>query len=506
MTDCKPDRLFANAKLRAAAIAALVCAHALAASGADPKLLLQPGESPLVTFRIAFRVGAASDPTGKEGLAALTAAMLSGGGSRQMSYDDIVDAFFPMAAGVSAQVDKEMTVFVGTTHEENLEAYYAILRQMLLEPGWREEDFSRLKDKALNYLRIQLRANNEEELGKEYLYLKIYENHPYGRQNSGTVRSLQAMTLEDVRAFHEANYRRSNLTIGLAGGYPDDFPERMRKDFEVLADQAPEPSVLPTPKSADKLRVRIIEKETRSTLISLGFPIAVNRSHPDWPALKLVQSYFGQHRSAKSLLYRRIREIRGMNYGDYAYIEYFPRGMFLTQPEPNLVRRQQIFQIWIRPVVPQNGLFALKTALYELDKLVREGLSEKDFQATAEFLRKYVNLLTQTQSTELGYALDAAHYELPDFNGWIKQQLTGLTRSSVNQAVKKHLRASDLDVVVITKDAQGMRRMLQSGARAKPLYASPPPDDILAEDKLIVAYKLDIGSVEIVPVETIFEE
>ena len=40
--------------------------------------------------------------------------------------------------------------------------------------------------------------------------------------------------------------------------------------------------------------------------------------------------------------------------------------MFLTLPEPNLGRRQQIFQIWIRPVTPENGHFALKTAPYEL--------------------------------------------------------------------------------------------------------------------------------------------
>ena len=483
MTDRKP---LARAAFLAAA---LVCA----ARGAGPELLLKPGESPLVTFRVLFRAGAAADPAGKEGAAALTAAMLSGGGSRQMSYDDVLDAFFPMAAGVSAQVDKEMTVFIGTTHVENLDAYYAILRGMLLEPGWRADDFARLKDQALNFLRVRLRANNEEELGKEYLYLKIYAGHPYGHHNSGTARSLEAMTLEDVKAFYAANYRRGNLTIGLAGGYPADFPERVRKDFEALPDGAPEAVALPKPAAPGKLRVRVVEKDTRSTLISLGFPIDVARNHPDWPALKLMQSYFGQHRSSKSRLYQRIREIRGMNYGDYAYIEYFPRGMFLTQPEPNLARRQQIFQIWIRPVVPENGLFALKTALYELDKLIREGIPEKDFAATVEFLRKYVNLLTQTQSDALGYALDAAYYGLPDFNGWIKRELAGLTRDGVNRALAKHLRATGLDAVVITKDAQAMRRMLQAGARAEPLYASPPPDDILAEDKAIAAYKLDIG-------------
>ena len=159
---------------------------------AGPATLTQPSDSPLVSFRILFQTGPASDPKGKEGVAALTAAMLSEGGSAQMPYDEIVKKLFPMAASVNAQVDKEMIVFHGTVHVEKLEEYYGILRQMLLEPGWREEDFRRLKDEALNFLRIELRANNEEELGKEVLYLNIYKNHPYGHQNSGTIAALEA--------------------------------------------------------------------------------------------------------------------------------------------------------------------------------------------------------------------------------------------------------------------------------------------------------------------------
>ena len=146
--------------------------------GAEPALLTSPSKSPLVSFRILFHTGAADDATGQEGTAALTAAMVSKGGTKQMAYGDIVEALFPIAASVNAQVDKEMTVFHGTTHVENLDPYYEILRAMLLEPGWRKEDFQRLKDEAINFLRIQLRSNNEEELGKEFLYRQIYRATP----------------------------------------------------------------------------------------------------------------------------------------------------------------------------------------------------------------------------------------------------------------------------------------------------------------------------------------
>jgi zinc protease len=312
------------------------------------------------------------------------------------------------------------------------------------------------------------------------------------------------MTIDDLKAFYAANYRSDNVVIGISGGYPADFPARVKADFETLPGDAPGPVELPAPAQAKKIALHILEKDTRSTLISLGFPLDVTRSDPDWPALKLMQSYFGQHRSHQSLLFQQIRHIRGMNYGDYAYIEYFPGGMYQVQPPANLARRQEIFQIWIRPVQPENGPFALKIALYELDKLIREGISEEDFEATKLFLSKNVNLLTQTQDDQLGYALDSQYYGTGEFNSWFKTQLNGLTREKVNQAIKDHLRVTNLDVVVITQDAARFRRRILSND-AKPVYASPPPAAVQAEDVLIRNYKLDLGAIEIVPADSIFE-
>jgi zinc protease len=474
---------------------------------AEPETVPLPNSSPLVTFRILFMTGSASDPAGKEGVAALTAAMLSRGGNREKTFAQIVQALFPMAASVSSQVDKEMTVFEGTTHRENLDAYYAILRSMLLDPGWREDDFRRLKDETKNFLRIQLRSNNEEELGKEILYLEIYKGHPYGHHSAGTLTSLDAVTLDDVKAFYRANYRRGNVVIGLAGGFPESFQRKVESDFSTaLPDGTPQLVALPEPKPPSKLRIKIIQKETRATAISTGFPLGVNRSHPDWPALKLVESYFGQHRSSKSYLYQRMREIRGLNYGDYAYIEYFPRGMFQFKPDPNLGRRQQIFQIWIRPVEPQNGLFALRIALYELNKLIEKGMTQEDFDSTRVFLSKQVNLLAETQSEQLGYALDSRYYGIPSFPTYLKDAFGKLTLEDVNRAIRQHLRATDLDVAVIAKDALGFKKAIESGIPSTVQYVTPPSKEVLDEDRVVNRYKFDAGSVEVVPVDTIFEK
>jgi zinc protease len=83
-----------------------------------------PSKSPLVTFRIVFTVGSEADPDGKPGLAALTAHMLADSGTRDLTYKQVEDELFPMAATLNVQVDKEMTTFFGSTHVDNLAEYY----------------------------------------------------------------------------------------------------------------------------------------------------------------------------------------------------------------------------------------------------------------------------------------------------------------------------------------------------------------------------------------------
>jgi zinc protease len=469
--------------------------------------VLQPNSSPLVTFRILFMTGSASDPKGKEGLAALTAAMLAEGGTRSMSYEQILEAMYPLATSFNWQIDKEMTVFTGTTHVDNLDKYYDLIRQMLLDPGFRQDDFTRLKTNAINYLKVSLREGNDEELGKEYLYNIIYTDHPYGHTNMGDVSALEGITLGDVRAFYRTHYTQGNLVLGLAGGYPADFPQRVKTDFSKLAGGKPAPVKIDAPKLGPGMRIEIIKRETRSTAISLGFPIDVTRADKDWPALAVVASYFGQHRSSNSYLYQRLRELRGLNYGDYAYIEYFPRGMFQFMPDPNLGRQQQIFQIWIRPVEPQNGLFALRAALYEYDKLVREGMSKETFEATREFLSKYVNVLTQTQDAELGYALDSRYYRINDYNKYMREQLAKLTLEDVNNAIRRHLKSDSMRVVIVTKDAEALRDAIVGNKPSPITYNSPKPKEIMDEDKIIEAYKIDVKpeAVVVVPVSQVFQ-
>ena len=154
--------------------------------------------------------------------------------------------------------------------------------------------------------------------------------------------------------------------------------------------------------------------------------------------------------------------------------------------------------------------FALRAAMRELRNLVENGLTTEQFELTRSFLRNYVLHFANTTSARLGYAMDDRFYGLGD-EGHLerfRRMMDEITLDEVNLAIRQHLRYEDLKIAVVTGDAAGLRRALVADGPSPIEYESPKPAEVLEEDLEIQAYPLQIAAeaVQIVPVETIFQE
>jgi zinc protease len=103
----------------------------------------------------------------------------------------------------------------------------------------------------------------------------------------------------------------------------------------------------------------------------------------------VANSFLGEHRTFNGRLMNELRGDRGLNYGDYSYIEYWNVPPFTSLPSPNVPRREQYFSVWIRPVVPVDAQFALRAGLYEVQRLRDQGLTQEEFELTRDFLVNY---------------------------------------------------------------------------------------------------------------------
>ena len=217
---------------------------------AKMETVLLPSSSPLVSFRILFQVGSASDPQGKEGVAALTAAMISGGGTRKLSYSEIVQAMYPMATRFSSQVDEEMTVFIGSTHKDNLQKYFrSHLQPCCSNPAGRKRTSAGSSPMPSTKSKSIFEEPTTRSWRKKRCIDFIYENHPYGHENTGRVSALEKLTLDDVKAFYQANYSRQNLVLGMAGDYGPEFLQQVKARFGSLPEGNRSSLVLPGPKA-----------------------------------------------------------------------------------------------------------------------------------------------------------------------------------------------------------------------------------------------------------------
>jgi zinc protease len=474
----------------------------------EPPVLLPVAADPNVSFKLWFKVGSEDDPKDKRGLAALTGALIGEGGTQRRSYDQILEKLFPLAGSYGASVDKEMTVVSGLVHRDAVSEFYPLFLDALLNPGFRAEDFDRIKSRTISVLEKELRYSSDEELGKAALYGAVFEGTPYEHLDLGTVAGLKAITLEDVRRFHARYFTRDNVVIGLGGAYGERLPDQLLADLQRLPAGRPEPTPAPGPRGIAGRKVILVQKPGESTAISLGYPIALNRGAREFYALWVANSWLGEHRNSVGRLFQVIREERGMNYGDYSYIEAFPNGGQRTMPPTGVGRRQQLFEVWIRPVPHDRAVFALRAALREVEHLAKNGLTREQFEAQRAFLKKYSYQFATTTSARLGYAIDDRFYTVPEGHlTRFRAMMDELTLEEVNAAIRKYLRVDDLVIAMVTADAEALKHALVSDAPSPIHYGEiPKPEETLLEDKEIERYPLTIRAedVVVVPIDEMF--
>jgi zinc protease len=471
-----------------------------------PVLLERPNDQ-TIAFKIWFQVGSQDDPPGKEGLAELTASMISEGGTTKLAYDQILEKLYPIAASYRASADREMTIVSGEVYKDGVDQFVPILVDAVAHPGFRTEDFERLRAQAISFIENNLRSSSDEELGKAALYETIFKGTPYGHIEGGNVAALQSITLDDVKSFYATHWTRDNVVVGIGGAFTKALADKAQRELGDLPNGKPARTPISTPVAVTGRHALLVEKGGPNAAISFGYPIEARRGTREFYALWLANSWLGEHRNSASHLYHVIRDERGMNYGDYSYIEAYPNGGRRNMPPTGVGRRSQIFEVWIRPVPREQAMFALRAALREVDHLAKHGLTKEQFEFTKHFLQRYTLHFAEDTAAKLGYAIDDRFYTVDGHLAKFKKMLTELTLDDVNSAVKKYVQADNLTIAMVTSDAAAMKAALAAD-KASPIdYGNKQKsEEILVEDKEIEVWplKLPEANITITPVKEMF--
>jgi zinc protease len=112
-----------------------------------------------------------------------------------------------------------------------------------------------------------------------------------------------------------------------------------------------------------------------------------------------------------------------------------------------------------------------------------------------------------TTQERLAYAIDDRFYGLEESHlTRFRRLMDQVTRDETNAAVKKHLQYENLQIVIVTKDAQRFKDALVADKPSPIQYPTPKPQAVLDEDREISSFPLRIrpDHVRIVPLKEVF--
>lgn len=481
--------------------------------GTGYALILQKNSNlPITTFNIAFRVGSADDPKQFEGLAHLTASLMREGGVKQWqsmparTRAQLEEFLFPLSADIGVSVGKEQISFRVTSSAADASTVFSILAQMILAPAFDNAEFERVRGEIVDVIEKQLPREDQEELGKAALDLHLYgKSHPYAHPVFGTLKGVRSASLAKLAEFYKSHFTQKRLVVGIAGVVSPELEREAKSVFKALPLGTTTSATIPSPvlNPKDK-RLMIVKGPFDATGVHLGEVLPFNRANRDFDGMYLVSMGFGKHRSFVGRLMHVVREVRGLNYGAYAYVEDFPEGGHRLLPPTQESRSVQAFTLWARPTTLDNGCFLARQVYRELTSLVSSGLTVDEFKLAQSHLVGNAPLLATGIERQLGYAIDSKFYGIKgDFLKRLQTSAKVATREQTNKLVTKYLHPSAMRMVVVTPDPEKfIKEILSESCKITYAPGIEKAKDVLDEDAKISKYGLGLSADQIVTVDS----
>jgi zinc protease len=458
---------------------------------------------PVIHFKVMIKSGSMDDPDGKEGLAYFTANLLRRG-TTSFSREEIEEMLDFISAKLEIRTEKEVTVVSGTTLRENLDKFYQIFTEVILNPTFPQEEIEKMKVDQLNA--IENIKQDDAKLAAQVFEDFLFRRHPYGHLVQGKISSVGSFTREDVRQFYDKHFLRNNVILGIAGDFDDRIRNAFVSDLSRLEEGKLSPDETILPQLLSK-KVLLIEKEGRAqTQLRIGHPLTITREEPDFIPLYLANTYLGKHRESLGRLFQTVRSARGLSYGAYSYVEHFQQAGWSKLAEPNIPRQAQYFSMWVYPK-STNAEFVIKLALKELSDLVNHGINEETFEFLRNYEKNHLPFDLETPERKMGLLMDEEFYGNIGFWEDFEERVQKVTSEEVGVVVKKYLSPDNCAIVALVSDGEELKRELLSDQTAIEYPSGVDPSALRSEDQKIKAFELGLRpkDFEIVRVSELFQ-
>ena len=389
---------------------------------------------PLVDFRLVARAGSVNDFAGKEGVARLTADLLTQGAGKR-SAKQLADDIEFVGGSLEASAGSEQLVVSCEVLKKDLALGVELFRDVIVSPSFTADDFKRKQEEALG----QIASDKSEPsvVAENAMTRWFWGESPLGHPPIGWESSLKGMSREDVVRFHSAFLAPERSVLVIVGDVdPAALVAQLKTAFAGWKATGPAPTTDPYgPAAALKGRsLRVVNKpEATQAQIRMMCP-SVPRNHPDWYAMEVANTICGG--GFTSRLVNSIRVEQGLTYSiSSGFQQRRAAGAFRIS---TFTRNDQLRK-------------CVDATLSEVKKLVDQGPTEAELDKARNYLKGQYPLGLQAPDELAGEIANVEFFGLPQyFIATYPAKIGAVTMDDVKRVLKTYFCTDDLKILVVT--------------------------------------------------------
>lgn len=379
--------------------------------------------SPSVVLSGYLRSGSLYEPEEKLGLASFTATALMHG-TENYAHQQLFDALETAGASLGFNSGAHTVSFSGRSLNEDLDLLLDLASECLRRPTFPPAEVERLRAQILTDL--ALRDQDPNSVALLTFDKLVYPGHPYSRPDEGEPQTVQALTRDELAAFHQQTYGPRGMVIAIVGGMqPERAVEKVAQAFgDWTNPEQPETAVLPELRplsETTRQHVPIPGKSQTSLVMGVAGP---PRTAPGFLAASLGNNVLGQF-GMGGRIGEALRERAGL-----AYYAFSSLGGGLG-PAPWLTAAG---------VAPEHVERAIELIQSEIARFVTHGVTEDQL---ADSKANYIGGLPLSLESNAGVAsalLNIQLYDLGlDYYWTFTERVNAVTREEVVEVARRYL-------------------------------------------------------------------
>ena len=276
--------------------------------------LVEDHNIPFVALELRFRGGTSLDVANRRGAINLMVGLLEEG-TGDLDARGFATARDELAASFDySAYDDAISVSARFLTETQNEAM-VLLKGSLVAPNFTEVAINRVRAQVVAGLTSD--TKDPDTIVSMRFDALAFGDHPYGSGSDGTIKSVSALTRDDLNAAHLGTLTRDRVYVAAVG---DISADQLTALLDRLLSELPD-SGRALPSKVDYGLgggTTVVDFDTPQSVAIFG-QRGIERDHPDFFAAYLVNQILGGG-SFESRLMEEVREKRGLTYGVYSYL------------------------------------------------------------------------------------------------------------------------------------------------------------------------------------------